>query len=92
MLKDPSLPEDKRNALEEKLNALVDDGHNGVELDLCDKKIMFSPHPDYPSLSSSIEIKYEKDRGRFGVAARDIKVGETLVFETATAAKVSKSL
>lgn len=54
------------------------------------KSIKFSPNPAYPSLSSAITIEYEKDRGRFGIANRDIKVGETMVYESTTGAKMKK--
>ena len=34
----------------------------------------FHPHPHYPALSDVIKIEYTKQRGRYGVAARDIQV------------------
>ncbi len=34
----------------------------------------FHPHPYYPALSDVIKIEYTKQRGRYGVAARDIQV------------------
>ena len=35
-----------------------------------------------PAFSSSVEIRYEAGRGRFGVATRDIPVGELVCVET----------
>ena len=40
--------------------------------------------------SSAISVKYEDTRGRFGIANRDIKVGETLVYESPTGARLRK--
>ena len=38
--------------------------------------------PTYPSAHTSIEIRYEPGRGRYGVAADDIPLGTTLIKET----------
>ena len=54
--------------------------------------VYFSPHPSYPSISSAIDIKFETRRGRFGIAAKDIEVGETLIFESPVAAKTKITL
>ena len=40
--------------------------------------------------SSAISVKYEDTQGRFGIANRDIKVGETLVYESPTGARLRK--
>ena len=71
-----------RNDVIENDNKIPETERNGV---------LFSPHPAYPALSSSIEIKYEEDRGRFGVASRNIKVGEVLLFESPTSATIKRS-
>ena len=42
----------------------------------------------HPGLSTAVQIKEEPSRGRFGVAARDIKAGEVLIVEEATAARL----
>ena len=36
-----------------------------------------------PSLSAAVTIQYDSGRGRYAVAARDIKLGELLAVETA---------
>ena len=42
------------------------------------------------SFSSAISVKYEDTRGRFGIANRDIQVGEILVYESPTGARMRK--
>lgn len=34
----------------------------------------FKPNPHYPGLSEAVTIKFANERGRFGVASRDIRV------------------
>jgi hypothetical protein len=41
--------------------------------------------------SDAVGIKYEKERGRFAVAARDIAVGELIAVETAFVALLDKA-
>ena len=40
------------------------------------------PNAQFPAFSRSVSLKYEADRGRFGVAGRDIVLGELLCVET----------
>ena len=40
-------------------------------------------NPLYPALSSAVAFKYDKKRGRYAVATRDIQVGETIAVEEA---------
>ena len=42
--------------------------------------------------SSAIDIQYTSERGRFGVASRDIQVGEPLIFEAPTASKIKTNI
>ena len=91
------MPEDKKKIFEEKLNILLElteaeneEYESSKNKSENEKIIFFSPNSAYPSLSSSITIKYEKDRGRFGIANKDIKPGETLVFESPTGAKLRR--
>ncbi len=41
--------------------------------------------------SDAVGIKYEKERGRYAVAARDIAVGELIAVETAFVALLDKA-
>jgi len=95
-LENQSLSGDERISLLKKSKAISDanqqdESESEIKADN-EKSIIFSPNTAYPSLSSAISIKYEKDRGRFGIASRDINVGETLVYESPTGAKVKKDL
>jgi len=36
----------------------------------------------FPALSDGVKIKFDNSRGRYGVATRDIKLGEILLVET----------
>ena len=38
-----------------------------------------NPNKQFPAFSDSVELKYEAERGRFGVASRDIQLGKKLV-------------
>ena len=94
LLSDRALPQEKMTALEAKMKEL----ENGEENDTKrigdeqeQKVVIFDPHPQYPSLSSAIQIRYETERGRFGIARRDIKAGETLVFENPTGAVIKRT-
>ena len=51
-------------------------------------KVKFSPHPIYPNFSSCVDIQFEAERGRFGVASRDIEVGEAIIFEAPVGSKL----
>ena len=96
LLSDKALPQEKMTALEAKMKEL-ENGENdctdtkriGDEQE--QKVVIFDPHPQYPSLSSAIQIRYETERGRFGIARRDIKAGETLVFENPTGAVIKRT-
>ena len=95
LLEDPSLQTDKESALRQKLNALPSSSEDGLSEKLQEhvegeRPVLFSPHLVYPSLSSAIQIKYETNRGRFGIASKDIKAGETLIFEAPTGAVLKK--
>ena len=39
------------------------------------------PNQQFPAFSRSVSLKYEEGRGRFGVAARDVVLGELLCVE-----------
>ncbi len=41
--------------------------------------------------SDAVGIKYEKERGRYAVAARDIAIGELIAVETAFVALLDKA-
>ena len=41
-----------------------------------------SPNKQFPAFSSAVEVKYEAGRGRFGVATRDVRLGEMICVET----------
>lgn len=89
MLDDDSSSKDKRKELTNKLETLdvkIDD--QAIDES---RSVLFSPNLEYPSLSSAIEVKYEANRGRFGVANRDILVGEVMVYESPVDAKLKKS-
>ena len=96
LLSDISLPQEKLTALQAKLKELENEEEKGTkriddESELQQQKVViFDPHPHYPSLSSAIQIRYEPERGRFGIARRDIKAGETLVFENPTGAVIKR--
>jgi len=48
---------------------------NGVENGSVDPdEVKFNPNPRYPAFSDAVTIEYTSERGRFGVAARDIEV------------------
>lgn len=44
----------------------------------------------FPSLSKKIEIRYEKNLGRYAVAAEDIEPGDVLVTEKPFAAVLNR--
>ena len=96
LLADNSVSPEKLSSLQDKvkeLESLCSAGSNGNTqriYDELEQKVNFDPHPQYPSLSSAIQIRYEQERGRFGIAKRDIKAGEVLVFENPTAAKIKR--
>ena len=50
------------------------DGDNGP---------LFTPNPLFPQLSDAVQIKFARNRGRYAVAARDIKIGELVAMEKA---------
>ena len=69
---DKNLP--KIADMEDKIK-LLKMSENSVGNGLAEKdQLVFNPNPLYPALSDAIKIQYTKERGRFGVAARDIKV------------------
>ena len=41
-----------------------------------------SPHPQFPSASSSLQVRYQRGRGRYVEAGEDIPVGTTLLRES----------
>ena len=93
LLADNSVSPEKLSSLQDKvkeLESLCSKGNTQRISDELEQKVNFDPHPQYPSLSSTIQIKYEQERGRFGIAKRDIKAGEVLVFENPTAAKIKR--
>lgn len=42
-------------------------------------EVNFNPNPRYPAFSDAVKIEYTKERGRYGVAARDIEVNVTKI-------------
>ena len=44
---------------------------------------LFTPNPLFPQLSDAVQIKFARNRGRYAVAARDIKIGELVAVEKA---------
>ena len=90
LLENPLLSEEKKVSIREKLKLMPEPTKHENFLENNVRSINFSPNSAYPSMSSAITIEYEKDRGRFGIANRDIKVGETMVYESPTGAKVKK--
>ena len=40
------------------------------------KLTLENPNPRFPHLSEAVQIKYAPNRGRYAVAARDIKIGK----------------
>lgn len=44
-------------------------------------EISFGENSDFPSASAGIEVKYSPQKGRYVVANRDIKIGQTLFVE-----------
>ena len=95
LLSDKALPQEKMTALEAKMKELENGENDSTTKRIGDeqeqKVVIFDPHPQYPSLSSAIQIRYETERGRFGIARRDIKAGETLVFENPTGAVIKRT-
>ena len=55
------------------------------------KDVDFQGSLEYPGLSPAVKICVEKDRGRFGIANRDIQAGEVLIKEEATGARLKQS-
>lgn len=45
-------------------------------------------NPKYPALSNCIAFRYQKGRGRYAVAARDIQVGEFICVEKPIASRI----
>ncbi len=67
---------EKVSELEQKIRKLRSgEGSGEIRNGLIDpEQFVFNPNPLYPALSDSIKIEYTKERGRYGVAARDIEV------------------
>merc|ERR1712079_141800 len=49
-----------------------------------------APHPGFPQLSEAVTIRYAASRGRYAVAARDIRVGELIAVEEAFVAVLDR--
>jgi hypothetical protein len=62
----------KIDEIKSKIEALKVKGNDVILSD--EESPEFHPHPHYPALSDVIKIEYTKQRGRYGVAARDIQV------------------
>lgn len=91
LLKEPDLDDAKTKEFKAKFEALKE-AENGHHHDEEQNEVHFASHPNYPSLNSCVKIKYEKNRGRFAIAGRDIKVGEVLIFESPTGKKLIDTL
>ena len=50
------------------------------------------PNRQFPAFSRCVSLKYSAERGRFGVAARDIRLGELLCEETPADILVTRAL
>ena len=58
----------------EAVEAGPDDDSKNVE-----RLTLDNPNTRFPQLSEAVQIKYAPDRGRYAVAARDIKIGTTTI-------------
>jgi len=86
-IEESKLTGDKRTALETEINNLTNTlnqdnvrdkskrKNTKIKLEIKDK------NPRFPAFSSAVEIRYEAGRGRFGVASRDIPLGELICVE-----------
>nr|XP_040572218.1 SET and MYND domain-containing protein 4-like isoform X2 [Lepeophtheirus salmonis] len=52
--------------------------------------ISFTPNTNFPGLSNAVNIVYEDTKGRFGVATRDIQVGEYIGVEEPVVSRIKK--
>ena len=69
--------------LEEKVKALKDKSENSTfENTYQPMPVIAKCNKNFPAFSDSVTIKYGKGVGRYGVAARDIKLGDILCVET----------
>jgi len=91
LLKMEDLPDDKKEEIQGKLVKLQNQP-DFDELLEDDNFGNFSANDQLPALSSAIKIQKAPERGRFGVANRDIKAGQILVHEVPAAAKIKKEL
>ena len=85
-------PKEKYDKLIEKLKSIRDLPDKHLQNDAQNWSLDFSPNSLYPSISSAIDIQFTSERGRFGVASRDIQVGEPLIFEAPTASKIKTKI
>jgi hypothetical protein len=53
--------------------------------------VLAEPHPNFPTFSSCVAVRYEKGRGRFCVASRNVEVGELIAVETPHVAMLDKA-
>ena len=94
-LKCSNLTEEKRALKEKELrkvaslmerelrNAGDPGGEEGGDTRDGDNGPPFTPNPLFPQLSDAVQIKFARNRGRYAVAARDIKIGELVAVEKA---------
>ena len=63
--------------MERELKNFQSESRNGdAEEERNVKLTLENPNPRFPHLSEAVQIKYAPNRGRYAVAARDIKIGE----------------
>ena len=92
-LADARLDDNKKDKLRESLNVFIKELPKESKTTVTevnnDLTVMSLPkllkkNKQFPAFSDAIEVKYEGERGRFGVASRDIRLGKKLVTFTNT--------
>jgi len=63
---------------------------NGVVTSEKVKLSFRQPNVKFPSFSDAVQIKFGEGRGRYGVAGRDIKIGELIAIETPFVSLIDK--
>jgi len=82
---DENKKEKYKENLKKFMNELPKEKDSKVSYAITDATIVLpkitSPNEQFPAFSDAIQLKSEPGRGRFGVASRDIKLGEVLCVE-----------
>ena len=80
-LKEAKMEEAKRLKFEENLIKFAEDLPKRSSIEINDLEFsddlptLKCPNKDFPAFSDAVEVRYDVDRGRYGVAARDIALG-----------------